>query len=552
MSRVSFDATLGWVPRESLAGQDLWDLVPQAGSFDEHLQQARTTAASATYDNGRAETETASQAPRSPEDRRPMKPADPPAAGQAGDPDVANADEDRADRAAAPTPTDSASNRPSAASPSDQPNAPESQADGKQRSDTRHEDDAESVDGPLPDAAKGRSKQSGKKSTAAASNDAAAQSAANHKEAKNPEEKSHVKKAVSASQAAEQAGADVRSTSAEEQLAEELAASSQAREPRSAKTDKASAELRKAKAIAEKGVDPENLTGDPTGTAGTAGVAGKPSTEAAQISEETSGGVAAGDARPTSSLARRSTLHAGPRSANESRSADNEAGAEDVQDTARLAAETQPALSVTAGIDVPAKGGQAPEPASQPNQSNPTANVPFSERVLRRNETDASPRSDSSARTENSSSDAAERVQFVQRVARAFEAASDRGGAIRLRLHPPELGSLRVQLSVRNGAMTARVETETESARTMLLDNLPALKERLAEHQIKLERFDVDWQAQPQGNLPQGSGEHSRWQPPTANSLPGAVARSRNDPSAEAPARAPTRSNAQTSFDVVI
>ncbi len=40
--------------------------------------------------------------------------------------------------------------------------------------------------------------------------------------------------------------------------------------------------------------------------------------------------------------------------------------------------------------------------------------------------------------------------------------------------------------------MSARLEAETPTARSLLLDNLPALRERLAGQNIKVERFDVD------------------------------------------------------------
>ena len=85
-----------------------------------------------------------------------------------------------------------------------------------------------------------------------------------------------------------------------------------------------------------------------------------------------------------------------------------------------------------------------------------------------------------------------ERVRFVQRVARAFHSMGDEGGEVRLRLSPPELGSLRLEVSMRDGVMSARLEAETASARNVLLENLPALRERLAEQNIKVERFDVD------------------------------------------------------------
>ena len=61
---------------------------------------------------------------------------------------------------------------------------------------------------------------------------------------------------------------------------------------------------------------------------------------------------------------------------------------------------------------------------------------------------------------------------------------------MRLKLSPPELGSMRLEITVRNGALTARAETETSAARNVLLDNLPALRERLAQHDIKVQQFE--------------------------------------------------------------
>lgn len=85
-----------------------------------------------------------------------------------------------------------------------------------------------------------------------------------------------------------------------------------------------------------------------------------------------------------------------------------------------------------------------------------------------------------------------DRARFVQRVSRAFQSAHSREGVIQLRLSPPELGSLRIEISTQQGVISAKVETETAAARNVMLDNLPALRERLAEQQIRLEKFDVD------------------------------------------------------------
>ena len=103
----------------------------------------------------------------------------------------------------------------------------------------------------------------------------------------------------------------------------------------------------------------------------------------------------------------------------------------------------------------------------------------------------------------------AERARFVQRVASAFRSVGDEGGEVRLRLSPPELGSLRVELTVRDGVLSARLEAETSAARNLLLDNLPALRERLAEQNIKVEKFDVDVRDERR----QSSGEQFAGQP---------------------------------------
>jgi flagellar hook-length control protein FliK len=82
--------------------------------------------------------------------------------------------------------------------------------------------------------------------------------------------------------------------------------------------------------------------------------------------------------------------------------------------------------------------------------------------------------------------------RFIGRVAKAFQMAQERDGKLHLRLSPPELGSLRLELSVKEGVMTATLEAETTAARKVLLDHLPALRDRLAEQNIRIERFDVD------------------------------------------------------------
>ena len=92
------------------------------------------------------------------------------------------------------------------------------------------------------------------------------------------------------------------------------------------------------------------------------------------------------------------------------------------------------------------------------------------------------------------------------------------GGSVRLRLSPPELGSVRLEVSVKNGVLTAHAQTETTQARDALVDNLPALRERLAEQNIQVDQFDVDLFDSSSGgtsNQSQGNGDSSPGFTPT-------------------------------------
>ncbi|MCC7474663.1 MAG: flagellar hook-length control protein FliK [Pirellulales bacterium] len=101
-------------------------------------------------------------------------------------------------------------------------------------------------------------------------------------------------------------------------------------------------------------------------------------------------------------------------------------------------------------------------------------------------------------------------ARFVGRVAKALQTATERGGKLQLRLNPPELGALRIELTLKDGAMSAALEADNSTARQLLLEHLPALRDRLAEQNIRLERFDVDVRQEGQGGQanPRGSNQN--------------------------------------------
>jgi flagellar hook-length control protein FliK len=85
-----------------------------------------------------------------------------------------------------------------------------------------------------------------------------------------------------------------------------------------------------------------------------------------------------------------------------------------------------------------------------------------------------------------------ERVRLVQRVARSFSRLGPEGGQVTLKLHPPQLGVLNMSVRIEGQTMTAKLRTESTAARDAILENLPVLRERLAEQGIEVESFQVE------------------------------------------------------------
>ena len=86
----------------------------------------------------------------------------------------------------------------------------------------------------------------------------------------------------------------------------------------------------------------------------------------------------------------------------------------------------------------------------------------------------------------------AERVRLVQRVSRSFARLSPTGGQVNIRLHPPQLGSLSIQVRMEGRTMTAKLSTESEAARDAIVESLPVLRGRLAEQGFEISSFQVE------------------------------------------------------------
>jgi flagellar hook-length control protein FliK len=157
--------------------------------------------------------------------------------------------------------------------------------------------------------------------------------------------------------------------------------------------------------------------------------------------------------------------------------------------------------------------------AAQSGNSASSATAAVPQTALHGTTADGGP---STAPAADAGSSQADHVRFVERVEQAFQDLGGQSGSVRLRLSPPELGSLHIEINVTKGEMTARVEAETPAARNALLDNLPALRERLAQHDIKVQRFDVDLMDRSRGGM---SNQSSQYQNPSPQSGGGASVR---------------------------
>jgi flagellar hook-length control protein FliK len=82
--------------------------------------------------------------------------------------------------------------------------------------------------------------------------------------------------------------------------------------------------------------------------------------------------------------------------------------------------------------------------------------------------------------------------KLVQRVLKGLEQLSSGGGQVKLRLHPPELGTLQMTLRIEANVMSARLEVENSLAKDALLNNLQSLRDRLSEQGMTIDRFDVE------------------------------------------------------------
>lgn len=110
------------------------------------------------------------------------------------------------------------------------------------------------------------------------------------------------------------------------------------------------------------------------------------------------------------------------------------------------------------------------------------------------------------------------------RLARGLQSAvQQRGGAVTLRLTPPDMGTVRIQLQIQGGAVNAQFHTQTESARQMLTQQLGQLRQALEGQGLTVDRLaaqTMNSSTQPSFQQAQQQAQHGGAQQQHADASP--------------------------------
>jgi flagellar hook-length control protein FliK len=97
---------------------------------------------------------------------------------------------------------------------------------------------------------------------------------------------------------------------------------------------------------------------------------------------------------------------------------------------------------------------------------------------------------------------AADQGEQIDRIARVMRASISRGGSrVNLELEPQDLGRVRIQMNLRGNDLTAKFETQTETARQFLEQGMNQLRDGLAQGGIRLIQATVENNGSQNDNL---------------------------------------------------
>jgi len=81
--------------------------------------------------------------------------------------------------------------------------------------------------------------------------------------------------------------------------------------------------------------------------------------------------------------------------------------------------------------------------------------------------------------------------QVLDQVAHGIQVSHQSGERMQLHLRPPELGNVQIDVSMRDGLLSARLEAQSPATHQLLSDNLSQLKDSLAQQGVQVDRLEV-------------------------------------------------------------
>jgi flagellar hook-length control protein FliK len=147
-------------------------------------------------------------------------------------------------------------------------------------------------------------------------------------------------------------------------------------------------------------------------------------------------------------------------------------------------------------------------------------------------------------------------AQIIDQAAQAIYVTHLGGQAMQFLVTPPDLGSLHVSVSVHDGVLSARLETQNPATQQVLIDNLSQLKDSLTQQGVSFDRIDVHLMGSSGGAGGSGSTDPSFGRQREGGSAwdqsPPPPVENENPTAGNLPVRGPTRRVPLTSLDVMI
>ena len=82
--------------------------------------------------------------------------------------------------------------------------------------------------------------------------------------------------------------------------------------------------------------------------------------------------------------------------------------------------------------------------------------------------------------------------QLVERIVGSVRQSQSTGQQLKIRLSPPELGTLQIEVSLKNGEYTAKLEVQNNQVQKVINDNIAQLRDALAKSGIAIDRIEVN------------------------------------------------------------